>query len=429
MLDLISTFIGTVITTSSGVIFGKYILKEPLKTKKIYIAFIVIANSLLAEILFSLGFISIKIILVFFVNFILFKISFKVKTSKAFIMSIMFYLLLLIGEITFMVIATNLLKLSGNNTYIQYGATLFGNIFISIIAIVIGYFIRKFFRILVNIKLKISFLIYLGWSGLCILILLIAVALESKLTITTFVILFVAITILFTIFISLKQSYNHHELTLKYDKLLEFIKKYELEIDKQRILRHETRNQFVIIKSKIIDKDKESNIIEYINEIIEDNNQKINNSEYSKLGYLPSNGIKGLFYFKVSEASDKKIDIKINVSKQVEKCFLNKLSPNSFNQIGKILGIFLDNAIEGALSSDDKQLGIEVYCEDDEATFIISNTYINKSFISSNRRSTKGINRGHGLLLAEQIIKLNSKLSNETTVMENVYIQKLIIKK
>lgn len=429
MLDLISTFIGTVITTLSGVIFGKHILKEEIKTKFPYILLIILSNSLLAEILYILGFMSSKVVIGFFLYFVLFKLIFKCKYSKTFLITIIFYLLIFASEIVFLLIITNLLKISGNSTYIQYGATLFGNLFISMMVLGLGYLLRKFLRLLINIKIKNYFLIYLGWSWLCILILLIVVALESKLTITTFVILFVAITILFTIFISLKQSYNHHELTLKYDKLLEFIKKYELEIDKQRILRHETRNQFVIIKSKIIDKDKESNIIEYINEIIEDNNQKINNSEYSKLGYLPSNGIKGLFYFKVSEASDKKIDIKINISKQVEKCFLNKLSSNSFNQIGKVLGIFLDNAIEGALSSDDKQLGIEVYCEDDEATFIITNTYINESFISANRRSTKGINRGHGLLLAEQIIKLNSKLSNETTVMESVYIQKLTIKK
>jgi len=429
MLDLISTFIGTVITTSSGVIFGKYILKEEIKTKKMYIALIIIGNSLLAEILFSLGFLPIKVVIVFFFNFILFKLSFKMKNTKAFVMAIIFYLLLVAGEIIFFTITTQLLKISGNSVYIEYGATLFGNLFVSIIALCVGYFIRKFVQVLLKNKIKKSFLVYLSWTCFSLLILVIGIALESRLTLTTFITLGIAITILLTVFISLKQSYKNHELTLKYDKLLEFIKKYELEIDKQRILRHETRNQFVIIKSKIIDKDKESNIIEYINEIIEDNNQKINNSEYSKLVYLPSNGIKGLFYFKVSEASERGIEVNINVSKQVEKSFLKQLSPNSFNQVGKVLGIFLDNAIEGALTSSDQQLGIEAYCQDDEATFIISNTYEVAKPISNNRRSTKGITRGHGLLLVQQIIKLNPKLCNETTITESVYVQKLTIKK
>lgn len=429
MLDLISTFIGTFITTGSGIIFAKYILKEPIKAKKLHIVLIIIANSLIAEALYTLGFMTTKVIIVFLLNFLLFKIAFKLESSKSFMIAIIFYLLIFAGEIIFLVLTTNLLKISGNSVYVQYGATLLGNLFVSIIVLICGTLLKNYLKKFIDIKIPQTFLVYWGWSCFCVVILLLSVVVDSKLSITTFIILGVATMILLTVFFSLKQSYQHHELTLKYDKLLEFIKKYELEIDKQRILRHETKNQFVIIKSKIIDKDKESNIIEYINEIIEDNNQKINNSEYSKLGYLPSNGIKGLFYFKVSEADEHGIEIKININKQIANSFLNNLSSNTFNQLGKVLGIFLDNAIEGAEQSADKQLGVEVYCQNDEATFIISNTYTASPSISINRRSTKGPNRGHGLLLAQQIIKLNPKLSNETSVTESVYIQKLTIKK
>lgn len=429
MLDLISTFIGTVITTASGIIFAKYILKEHIKSKKLYIILIIIANSLIAEVLYSLGFMTTKVVIVFLLNVLLFKIAFKIKTAKAFMLTIIFYLLLSLGEIGFLVITTALLKVSGNSVYVQYGATLFGNLFVSIIGILIGYLLKNYLKKFIDIKIPKTFLAYWGWSFFCVVILLLSVVVDSKLNITTFIILGIATMISLTVFFSLNQSYQHHELASKYDKLLEFIKKYELEIDKQRILRHETKNQFVIIKSKIIDKDKESNIIDYINEIIEDNNQKINNSEYAKLGYLPSNGIKGLFYFKVSEANDRKIETKININKKIANSFLNDLNSNTFNQLGKVLGIFLDNAIEGAEQSIDKQLGIEVYCQNDVATFIISNTYTVSSPISSNRRSTKGINRGHGLLLAKQIINMNSKLSNETEVTDNIYVQKLTIKK
>lgn len=231
--------------------------------------------------------------------------------------------------------------------------------------------------------------------------------------------------VLLTLFVLLNQKYKNHELTLKYDKLLEFIKKYEIEIDNQRILRHETKNQFIVIKSKIIDKDQESKIIEYINEIIEETNHKINNSEYAKLRYLPSNGLKGLFYFKVSEAIERKINIDINISKKIEKSFIGNLNSQTFNQLGKVLGIFIDNAIEAAEISDEKKIGIEIYREDNEITFIISNTHNN---VTNNKgRSSKGPNRGHGLLLARQIINLNDKLTNETIITDDVYIQKLKI--
>ena len=39
---------------------------------------------------------------------------------------------------------------------------------------------------------------------------------------------------------------------------------YENEIEKQRILRHETKNEFLAIKAKLYDKQKNKEIIDYI---------------------------------------------------------------------------------------------------------------------------------------------------------------------
>lgn len=427
MSDVINLFIGTMISTLSGIAFVKLILKEQIKTKKHFVILIVIINTILTEIFCVFDILSSKFVIGFLLNYLLIKATFKLENIKTFITTVIYYLLIFIGEIIFLIVVTNLLNISGNSTYLQFGGTILGNCCISLIVLLIGYIFRNFLIRFVNIKVKKSFLIYLGCSCFCILILLVAVAIDSKLSIKTFVILGIAAMSLLTVFFSLKQTYQNHELTLKYDKLLEFIKKYEVEIDNQRILRHETKNQFVIIKSKIIDKDKESNIIEYINEIIEENNNKINNSEYAKLGYLPSNGIKGLFYFKVSEAIEKNITVDISISKNIKNSFIANLTPQTFNQVGKILGIFLDNAIEGATECHNKNIGLEVYCTDNEIVFVISNSYINNKS-SRIMKSTKGPNRGHGLLLAKQIISLNNKLENETTITETLYIQKLKIK-
>lgn len=428
MSDVINLFIGTMISTLSGIAFVKLILKEQIKTKKHFVILIVIINTILTEIFCVFDILSSKFVIGFLLNYLLIKATFKLENIKTILTTIVYYLLMFIGEIVFLIVVTNLLNISGNSTYLQFGGTILGNCCITLTMLLIGYIFRNFLIQFVNIKVKKSFLIYLGCSCFCILILLVAVAIDSKLSIKTFVILGIAAMSLLTVFFSLKQTYQNHELTLKYDKLLEFIKKYEVEIDNQRILRHETKNQFVIIKSKIIDKDKESNIIEYINEIIEENNNKINNSEYAKLGYLPSNGIKGLFYFKVSEAIEKNITVDISISKNIKNSFIANLTPQTFNQVGKILGIFLDNAIEGATECHNKNIGLEVYCTDNEIVFVISNSYINNKS-SRIMKSTKGPNRGHGLLLAKQIISLNNKLENETTITETLYIQKLKIKK
>ena len=225
---------------------------------------------------------------------------------------------------------------------------------------------------------------------------------------------------------SFLQAYKNNQLMLQYDNLLSFIKKYETEIDNQRMMRHETKNQLLTIKSKIIDKEKSTDIVDYIDEILNDD-RKINHTEYAKLKYLPSNGLKGLFYFKMITAQENGIHVDVNIAKDIENGFLSKLDTNSFNQIGKVLGVYLDNAIESAEKTEKKLLGIETFTKNDDVIFIISNTY--DPNVKKIGRSSKGPGRGYGLLLANSIISSNSRLSSSTEITPELYIKKLNIKK
>lgn len=118
--------------------------------------------------------------------------------------------------------------------------------------------------------------------------------------------------------------------------------------------------------------------------------------------------------------------------KKIKNSYISKLSPITFNQLGKILGIFLDNAIEGVELASEKQIGIEMYCNgDEEIIVIISNTYgpVKPKKAGVTVMSTKGNDRGHGLLLVRTIIASNKMFENETEITNDLYIQKLIIKK
>ena len=62
---------------------------------------------------------------------------------------------------------------------------------------------------------------------------------------------------------------------------------------------------------------------------------------------------------------------------------------------------------------------------------IISNTYenkIDKSKIGKERISTKGKNRGHGLLLVNHIVKENKIFKLNTDVQNGIYTQTITIK-
>lgn len=429
---MLSDYIGTFISTLCGVAFVNKILKEEVKVKYYYVVLLCMMNSLIAFSLYLGNFQGLKTVVGYFLYVSLFKVSFKFDNYKSFLTGFLYYILLFSGEICFFSITSCLFKISGNKIYVDFGASLLGNFFVSAICLFIGYLLKHLMKKLLEKRIKNKLLVYWLCIFACIILFFLVCFSTDKLNIETFLVLGMISVILIVIFVSFYQTYKNNELALKYDKLLDFIRKYETEIDKQRTLRHETKNQLLTIKSKLIDKDKSSNVIAYIDEIISDNNEVINHSQYSRLKYLPSNGIKGLFYFKVSEATEKGIDVDINISKEIKDSYLGNLSPVTFNQLGKILGIFLDNAIEGVEVASKKLIGIEVYCNSKgDIMIIISNTYgpIKPKRVGKVAKSTKSSDRGHGLLLAKTIIASNKMFKNETEITNELYIQKLTIKK
>ncbi len=213
----------------------------------------------------------------------------------------------------------------------------------------------------------------------------------------------------------------------EYDKLLEFMKIYEKEIELQRTQRHETKNQLLTIKAKIYDKEDKESIVGYIDNIL-DEKIVVSQEHYAKFQYLPANGIKALFYFKTSEAERKGVKVSINISKRLENSILYNLNATEFNQLGKLIGIYIDNAIEASSTSQKKELGIEIYLISNNVEIIITNSYDdNKKVISNNGKSTKGKNRGHGLLLAKNIIEFSDRFACEKTITNKIYTRKLII--
>ena len=207
-------------------------------------------------------------------------------------------------------------------------------------------------------------------------------------------------------------------------------KNYESDIEEQRAMIHETRNELMTIKCKINDKAKEVEIIEYIDSILGDKTSS-NMSKYSKFKYLPSNGIKGFFYYKFMEAEKRNIKVSVNISKKIEDSFLGSLDTKNFKDLVRMIGVYLDNAIEASSESDDKKLGIEIYLIKDDIEIIISNTFnndINMDKIGKERFTTKGKNHGHGLLLVKHILYDNPIFETKNEIVNNLYVQTLRIK-
>lgn len=238
--------------------------------------------------------------------------------------------------------------------------------------------------------------------------------------------MFAFIIILFTLF---RQRIDNENVSKKYDELLDVMKNYESDIEDQRTLRHETKNEFATIKCKLQDKEDNKTIIEYIDSVIGDKG-KASSTNYSKFKYLPSNGLKGFFYYKCTEAEKKGISVSVNISKQIENSFLMDIETKDFKDLARIIGVYLDNAIEASSTSEDKKLGIEMYLIKEKIEIIITNTFnneINLDKIGKESFSTKGKHRGHGLLLVKKILSENNRFEAKKEIRGNIYIQSLKI--
>lgn len=431
---LLSIYISMIILMIGVYSFTKIISGEKVKVPKKNMFFILQIVYIIHIITFLNLTGLIKTIIMFITNSIFCKYTFKISTKKTILLMFMHTLVLMIADLMSLFFITVILKISKIYYYEQFAGGTIGTLIVCVTLIIITYLLRKPLQKIINTKnthnTKIVSLSVL--TLISILLFFYTIIKEFRVT-NNIIIYLVAIAVLMLVLLSLiKQTIQNKQLLNEYDKLLEFMTTYENEIENQRILRHEIKNEFRTIRAKICDQQENKEIIEYIDEIVNDK-YEMDKEKYAKFGYLPPNGIKGLCYFKIQEAEEKGIKVNLNISKRIKNSTVYNLTIKEQRDFGRILGVFLDNAIEASLETKEKQLGIEGYVNSNqEFKMIITNTYdnkIDKSKIGIENFSTKGKNRGHGLLLVKQLKEKNKKFEIKTDIQENIYIQTIEIKK
>lgn len=415
------------------IIFAKILLdnkKVKLDLRKIII--ITISIVLYSVIIMTIDG-TVKTTLLSILYIIIYKKLFKITFSESIFLVFLHAILMIISDLLTLFILVSLIKVSPEQFFNSYAGTITANLVVCILQLGLVYIFRRWLKKLLNIKIDNNrvIIIYTILTFGCIVVIFYNTFISAKFNIDSIISLLVMTTFVVILYSLIRQKIENGKIVEKYDKLLEFIKKYERAIEEQRTLRHESKNQLLTIKTKLIEKQVSNKIIEYIDSII---NETIEFSEekYGKFQYLPANGIKGLFYYKAMEAEDRGIKLSINISSKIEISILGSLDTEDFKQLGRIIGVYLDNAIEASSTSKNKKMGIEVYLHEEDVVIIIMNTYdgvIDTESVGKVRYSTKGKNRGYGLMLVSKILNANKRFIAETKITDKFYIQKLIIKK
>lgn len=435
LYNIINDFFSGIIMVITPIIFGGIILdsKPKLQSKK---SFLVIAISLILCYL-SKNYLTgiINTFIYIFIYTLLLYYFYNIKIGKSIFMILLYSALLMIPDMIISVVSLSVIKVKPDFFYNNFVGTAIANFLVCFLLLCITKLLRKQLRKLVKYDLdaNIKLIIYFILTLICTLVFFYYAFTNLKMNDQSYISVAMIIIFLVGLFSVYNQKIKNTKIQHQYEKLLEYMKQYEEQIEKQRILRHENKNQISSIKSLAVDSNASNKLLGYLNSLSKDNKNPFNKEKYAKFQYFPANGIKALFYFKTDEAEEKGINASISISPRVANSYLSQLTGNEFKDLGKIIGVYMDNAIEASENSEKKIIGIEAYLNNKNQTIIIiSNSYsgkINEASLGNIQYSTKGKDRGHGLLLVDRIIKRNSRFEVKTEITNKLYIQKMTIKK
>ena len=227
----------------------------------------------------------------------------------------------------------------------------------------------------------------------------------------------------------IKEKYN--KINSKYETSIASLKEYEVMIDKFRVDTHENKNEFLTIRNMLKDQNGKETVIKYIDKLV-DNKIKDNDKIMKKTSKIPKGGLRATIYSKLCLMDKLKITYNLSISRAIQTTDLINLDEDLILKICKILGVFLDNAIDAVKDLKKKEISVEIYTIDDNLCIDITNNFNGKvdlDKMSNMKYTTKGNGHGYGLTLANQLLAENKdKLENEKSINRDNFTQTLKIK-
>ena len=284
-----------------------------------------------------------------------------------------------------------------------------------------------------NKNLKRNFEIFL--YPLIIIFIMIFATIESHIKIS-FTLVLIINTLLAVIFIAIIISSQniknkYEKINSKYETSISSLKEYEVMIDKFRVDTHENKNEFLTIRNMIKDNNDKDTVIKYIDKLV-DNKIKDNDKIMKKTAKIPEGGLRATIYSKLCLMDKLKIKYNLNISREVRTTDLINLDEDLVLKICKILGVFLDNAIEAVKGLKKKEISIEMYTIEDSLCIDITNNFkgnLELDKITNMKYTTKGDGHGYGLTLVDNILsEEQSRLENEKSINRDTFTQTLKIK-
>ncbi|MGL4848326.1 MAG: GHKL domain-containing protein [Clostridium sp.] len=135
--------------------------------------------------------------------------------------------------------------------------------------------------------------------------------------------------------------------------------------------------------------------------------------------------LKGIIRGKIVKAQSLGLNIILDIPGDIEVLNLKIID------LSRILGILLDNAIEGAGITESKKIGVGIFNKENELNIIIENSFKDEGMylyeMLVEGKSTKGDGRGIGLTIVNEILSKYNNVVLDTKIENGMFIQHIII--
>lgn len=171
---------------------------------------------------------------------------------------------------------------------------------------------------------------------------------------------------------------ENYELSMKQKELeisADYTQRMESFYDEIRTFRHDYRN-ILSTMQYYIDEGEMNSLKRYFEEKILPSGDALSSDGFllGKLHLIKIPAIKSLLYTKLITALNQKLNVTLELTEEISEIAMDELD------LSRILGIFLDNAREAALQTEEKQIRIAITAKEDCVLFPLSTVLLPSRF-------------------------------------------------
>lgn len=418
---------GSLILAISSFFIVKTLIKDKEKIS-FYTVLIFLLMTLPTLILYETKYNAFILLISYILSIILYKRYFKINLTTSIVLCSIAIILVTLSDI--FVSSANLLIISYKEMRSVWYISLINNLFVGVFSYLISRL--KFISNKVNYlckkidnKTEYKIAIFAVISIIIIAILFYNITAIFKLNLYYSVTIIGLFGLLVLYYFYISEIANYEKLNDEYNILFDYVQAFENWIDDEQMYRHELKNNLSIIRNMTKNKKIINKIDEMLNFTI-----ILDDKDIEDLKNIPKGGLKGLLYYKLALAKNKKVKMIIEVSPKATS-LLKRLEEKKLRKLCIVLGVYLDNALEASAISKEKSVTLEIYKSNHNLTFTISNTYKNIIPIKDMKKkgyTTKGKNHGKGLYFVSKVLNKEKWIETSQIFLNNYFIQKICIK-